>query len=159
MMKRKHIFAHLKAAWSYAEVSYCTRLKVGAMIVKDNTPIAIGYNGTPKGEENVCETDEGLTKSTVIHAEDNALRKLIRSHESSINSSVFITHSPCMGCAEKLKDAQVESVFFNIPYRDNKGVELLAKCGISVYHVDLELGTIKQYLSKSGQYITSTIYK
>lgn len=158
-MKRKHIFAHIRAAWSYAEVSYCNRLKVGAMVVKDNTPIAIGYNGTPKGEENVCELEDGTTKPSVIHAEDNALRKLIRSHESSINSSVFITHSPCVGCAEKLKDAQVESVFFNIPYRDNKGVELLAKSGICVYHVNLEEETIKQYLSKSGQYITSTLYK
>lgn len=158
-MKRKHIFAHLRAAWSYAAVSYCTRLKVGAMVVKDNTPIAIGYNGTPKGEENVCELEDGTTKPSVIHAEDNALRKLIRSHESSINSCVFITHSPCVGCAEKLKDAQVESVFFNIPYRDNKGVELLAKSSISVYHVDLEQETIKQYLSKSGQYITSSLYK
>ena len=115
-MKQELKMAHMRAAHIYADLSYCNRKKVGCVIVKNDTPIAIGYNGTPSGEENVCEDEEGLTKPNVIHAEDNALRKLTRSNESSIGSVVFITAAPCQRCAEKLVDARVSKVYYGEIY-------------------------------------------
>ena len=110
-MKEKHARAHMKAAFVYADLSYCERKQVGCVIVKNDTPIAIGYNGTPSGEENCCE-ENGVSKPNVIHAEDNALRKLQRSHESSEGATVFVTAAPCERCAEKLADAKVAKVYY-----------------------------------------------
>ena len=111
-MKDKHARAHMKAAFVYAELSYCKRKQVGCLIVKDNNIISHGYNGTPSGEENCCEDEQGHSKPNVIHAEDNALRKLVRSHESSIDATVFVTAAPCKRCAEKLTDARVSKVYY-----------------------------------------------
>ena len=111
-MKEQLKKAHMKAAFVYADLSHCKRKKVGCVIVKNDTPIAIGYNGTPPGEDNCCEGADGLTKPNVIHAEENALRKLIRSHESSVGAVVFITAAPCRPCATKLKDAKVSQIYY-----------------------------------------------
>lgn len=130
-MKEKEKYAHMRAAHVYADLSYCKRKQVGCLIVKNGTPIAIGYNGTPSGEENVCEEGNGLTKPNVIHAEDNALRKLTRSNENSIDADVFITASPCIRCAEKLSDARVRKVYYAEIYNNHvEGIEHLEKHGI-----------------------------
>lgn len=131
-MKLKHAQAHMKVAHIYAELSYCKRKKVGCVIVKNNTPIAIGYNGTPSGEDNSCE-ENGVTKPNVIHAEDNALRKLTRSHESSEGAIVFLTATPCLRCAEKLTDAGVSKVYYGEVYHGSSqgiGLDHLHKHGI-----------------------------
>ena len=141
-MKLKHIIAHMKSAYIYSDCSYCVKLKVGAMVVKNNTPIAIGYNGTPSGDENVCELPCGKTKDNVIHAEDNALRKLVRSSESSIDSVLFTTHSTCNRCAQLVIDAGITTVYFSELYRDGDGVKLLIKHKIVVYQVNIEDGAI-----------------
>ena len=67
--KIKEIKAYFKMTEAIAELSYCTRLKVGSIIVKNNRVISYGYNGTVSGDENVCENDEGKTKNNVIHSE------------------------------------------------------------------------------------------
>ena len=131
-MKEEHLRAHMKAAYVYAELSYCKRRQVGCLIVKNNTPIAIGFNGTPAGEENNCEDENGLSKPNVIHAEDNALRKLVRSHESSEGAIVFVTAAPCQRCAEKLTDARISKVYYSEVYHGTTpmGLEHLHKHGV-----------------------------
>jgi dCMP deaminase len=54
-MKQKFIDAHMKAAEVYAELSSAKRLHVGAIIVKNDRIISIGYNGMPAGWDNNCE--------------------------------------------------------------------------------------------------------
>jgi dCMP deaminase len=54
-VKQKFIDAHMKVAETYASLSSATRLKVGCVIVKNDTIIGIGYNGMPSGWDNVCE--------------------------------------------------------------------------------------------------------
>ena len=66
---------YLRMARIWAENSYCVRRKVGALIVKDKMIISDGYNGTPSGFENICEDETGKTKSYVLHAEANAIRR------------------------------------------------------------------------------------
>jgi len=126
-MKKLHAQSHMRAAFVYAANSCCHRKKVGCLIVKDGTPIAIGWNGTPSGEDNECE-ENGVSKPSIIHAEDNALRKLIRSHESSVGAEVFVTLQPCSPCAEKLIDARVAKVYYAEPYVGSQG------CGLSKLH-------------------------
>jgi len=57
-MPNKFDYAHMKVAEIYSQLSNAKRLQVGAIIVKDNRLISIGYNGTPSGWSNECEEIE-----------------------------------------------------------------------------------------------------
>ena len=54
-MKEKFIKAYMDVARRFAELSHARRLKVGAIVVKDDRIISIGYNGMPSGWDNDCE--------------------------------------------------------------------------------------------------------
>lgn len=57
-MKQKLKNAYMKTAETFAELSHARRLHVGAIVVKDDRIISIGYNGMPAGWDNDCETVE-----------------------------------------------------------------------------------------------------
>jgi dCMP deaminase len=54
-MKEKFVKAYMDTAKRFAEISPAVRLKVGAIVVKDDRIISIGYNGMPVGWDNECE--------------------------------------------------------------------------------------------------------
>ncbi len=56
-MKQKFRDAYMKTAEVFAELSSARRLHVGAIVVKDDRIISIGYNGMPSGWDNNCEDD------------------------------------------------------------------------------------------------------
>ena len=146
-MKQKFRRAHLAAAKEYAKLSSARRLQVGAIVVKDDRIISIGYNGTPEGWDNNCEDEvvasyagfEGaihqvklVTKPEVIHAEGNAIAKLAKSNESGKDAVMFLTHSPCMECAKLIYTSGISCVYYEHEYRNLAGIEFLRKCGIPV---------------------------
>lgn len=59
-MKKKYVDLYMTMAKEVAKLSYATRLKVGTVIVKEDRIISIGYNGTPKGWDNNCESREWM---------------------------------------------------------------------------------------------------
>ena len=140
-MKQKFIDAYMDVAKRFAQLSSAKRLQVGAIVVKDDRIISIGYNGMPSGWTNECETvfydengDERLkTKDEVIHAEANAIAKLAKSSESGDGATMFLTHAPCIHCAKQIYTAGIKKVYFGEPYRDESGVAFLMKCGVSVW--------------------------
>lgn len=134
-MKNKYANAHMRAAYVYAELSYCQRKKVGCVIVKDDRIISIGYNGSPPGWTNECEDENGLTKPEVYHAEANAIAKLARNHESGDSASAFITVAPCLDCAKLLAQSGIKEVYFAEKYRCTKGLVFLNKCGIKTFEM------------------------
>ena len=133
------IQAHMDVAARYAELSSAVRLKVGAVIVKSDRIISIGYNGTPSGWDNVCEFEfEGAlkTKPEVVHAEMNAIAKLARSTESGDQAAMFITHAPCAECAKLIIQTGIRDVYYKNTYRDTKGLDMLHLAGIAVQQVN-----------------------
>ena len=140
-MKPKLIPVHMRTAYNYAELSSARRLKVGAIIVKDNRIISIGYNGMPEGWDNNCEhiQDDGTlkTRPEVLHAEMNALGKLARSNESGDGAAMFITHSPCTECAKLIHVSGIRRVFYSEDYRSRDGITFLEQCGIPVSKVEI----------------------
>lgn len=126
---------YLRMARIWAENSYCERRKVGALIVSGNMIISDGYNGTPSGFENVCEDENGLTKSYVLHAEANAISKVACSNNSSSGATLYVTASPCLECAKLIIQAGIRRVVFQELYRLTAGVELLEKAGIATVHI------------------------
>lgn len=140
-MKQKYVDAYMKTAEVFAELSSARRLHVGAIIVKDNRIISIGYNGMPSGWDNNCEEvieqheDGGQvlkTRPEVLHAETNAIAKLARSTESGSDATMFITHAPCLDCAKLVYQSGINSVYYRNSYRDETGVNFLIKAGVEV---------------------------
>ena len=140
-MKTKHQTAHMRAAHLYSDLSTARRLKVGALVVKDDRIISIGYNGMPKGWDNNCEIEQpdGTLKSKpeVLHAETNAIAKLARSNESGLDADIFVTHSPCLDCAKLIYQAGIRRVYYSVNYRDDSGVNFLKNSGVEVEQLDV----------------------
>ncbi len=139
-MQHKFVVAHMKAAEVYSQLSSARRMKVGCVIVKNDTIIGIGYNGMPSGWTNDCEYDYVndigelilKTKPEVLHAESNALAKVARSTNSCDGASLFVTHAPCLDCAKLIYQAGIIEVYYHHPYRDNAGIDFLKKCTLKV---------------------------
>jgi len=156
-MKQKWINAFMDTAERFAQLSSAVRLHVGAIVVKDDRIISIGYNGMPSGWDNTCEDkiycddgdwkeqtdklhDEWITyklksKPEVLHAETNAIAKLAKSNESGMGAIMFITHAPCLDCAKLIYQSGIGSVLYRHSYRNTDGIDFLEKCKIKVEKV------------------------
>ena len=146
-MKQKFINAYMDVAERFAQLSSAKRLQVGAIVVKDDRIISIGYNGMPSGWDNCCEESivddytsrvtsiELKTRPEVLHAESNAIAKLARSPESGEGASIFITHSPCMDCAKLIYQSGIATVYYKNDYRSTQGIEFLNRSDIEVVKV------------------------
>ena len=127
---------YLRMARIWAENSYCERRNVGALIVKDKMIISDGYNGTPSGFENVCELDDGTTKPYVLHAEANAITKVAKSNNNSLNATLYVTASPCLECAKLIIQSGIKRVVYSEKYRLEDGLKLLERAGIETVFID-----------------------
>ncbi len=144
----------MKVCYLTAQLSTAEKLKVGAIAVKNNRTISIGYNGTPSGHDNTCEYvvrgDERcsheeypfvdsvsrfklVTKPEVIHAERNCLDKIAQSNESSEGATMFVTHSPCIECAKSIYNTGIVHLFY-AELKDNDGLLFLHRHGVGVTH-------------------------
>ena len=128
---------YLRMARIWAENSYCKRRQVGALVVKDKMIISDGYNGTPSGFENVCEDENNVTKTYVLHAEANAITKLARSSNNSEGATIYITASPCIECAKLIIQSGIKRVVYGEKYRLTDGIELLERAGIEVVYLEI----------------------
>ena len=125
---------YITIAQETALLSTAERKKVGCVLVKNNNIIAFGYNGTPSGFDNTCEIDN-TTKPEVIHAEINAVAKVAKSTNSSVDSVLYITMSPCVECAKLLIQSGIKKVYYQEIYRLNVGLTLLEKANIEVVQI------------------------
>lgn len=143
-MKPQLAKAYMDTARIFAELSHARRLHVGAIVVKDDRIISIGYNGMPAGWDNNCEdvvqhSDDTITLKTkpeVLHAESNAISKLARSTESGVDADIFITHSPCLDCAKLIYQSGIKRVWYGSEYRDSSGTDFLRRSGVEVTKSD-----------------------
>jgi dCMP deaminase len=156
-MKEKFISAYMDVATRFSQLSSAVRLKVGAIVVKDNRIVSIGYNGTPAGWDNTCENLVASydqrdtyfrpsatyntetkkyqwleTKPEVLHAERNAIDKLAKCNEGGAGSVMFVTHNPCLECAKSIYGAGIAQVYYKTDYRNTDGIDFLRRCGVEV---------------------------
>ena len=134
-MKKKFIKTYMDVAESFAKLSSAVRLQVGAIVVKDDRIISIGYNGMPSGWDNCCE-DNNKTKAEVLHAETNAIAKLAKSSESGLGATMFVTHSPCIECAKLIYQSGISTVYYKNNYRSDDGIKFLTKSKVRVINND-----------------------
>jgi dCMP deaminase len=102
--------------------SSCERLRVGCIVVKDNIIICSGYNGHVVGAEHISIIVDGHEQAT-IHAEHNAIANASKRGANTSNTTVYITHYPCLNCAKLLVQAGIKKIIYHTDYRNNPLVE------------------------------------
>lgn len=130
--------AYMQMAEIWAQRSYATRSKVGALMIKDRQIISDGYNGMPTGFAN-SEVEfingEGKleTSPLVLHAESNAILKCAKSGGvSSEGSTLYVTMTPCLQCCKLIIQSGIKKVFYRDAYRDMSSLAVLERAGIPV---------------------------
>ena len=134
---------YLRIAKIWSENSHAERSKVGAIMVKEGMIISDGYNGMPSGFDNCCEYKDSNgdlhTKKEVLHAESNALMKLIKTDgPNSTGATLYVTLSPCIDCAKLIIQAEIKRVVYCNKYRILNGIDLLKTAGIQTVYIPEE---------------------
>ncbi|ARW19533.1 dCMP deaminase [Pediococcus pentosaceus] len=109
--------------------STCTRLSVGAVIVRDRRVIAGGYNGSVSGDvhciDEGCYLVEGHCVRT-IHAEMNAVLQCAKFGVATDGAEVYVTDFPCLQCTKMLLQSGIIKINYLRNYHnDQYAVELL----------------------------------
>jgi len=149
--QEKYPMQWMMIAFMIKDASYAVRKKVGACIVTPSMGVYVGYNGTAPGDDNCCEIKDNakfwpgggfelITKPTVIHAEQNALDKMLKEGVSAHGSVIYQTYSPCLQCAMRVANSGVKSLYYLEAYRDLTGVDYLKNRGVNVMSWEEVLG-------------------
>ena len=133
--ENRYDYAYLRLALEWSKLSYCSRKKVGSLIVKNNMIISDGYNGTPTGFNNSCENSEGITHWYVLHAEANAILKTAKSNHNCSEATLYLTLSPCKECSKLIHQAGIKRLVYIEEYKDTSGLEFLKEAGIKIRQV------------------------
>jgi dCMP deaminase len=132
LMKQKFIDLYMDMAVRISDMSVANRLKVGCVVVKNDNIISFSWNGTLPGWDNACEDEHGVTKSDVLHSEENAVAKMAKDGISAKNAALFCTHSPCSKCARLIIAAGITEVYYKDEYTPTEGLDFLIKGGVKV---------------------------
>ena len=112
------------------------KLKVGAVIVKDNRVISSGYNGYPSGCKHISIHRDNHEINT-IHAEQNAISDAARRGVAVQNSTIYITHYPCINCCKYIISSGINNIVYLDDYKNDIIVsKLLEECNISINKYD-----------------------
>lgn len=122
---------YLDFAVRASQESKCPRKQVGCCILLESGMIAIGFNGMASGGPNEWSYKENGNPE-VVHAELNALGKLLEQGVSAKDSVVYLTLSPCLDCSKLLVRAKVRRVVYLEEYRITSGIDYLKKYGVEV---------------------------
>jgi len=141
----KYDLMYLDICDRIAKMSFAKRAQVGALLVKDDNIIGMGWNGMPSGFDNNCEFqkpscsfDNKITRPEVLHAESNCISKVAKSNQSSLDSTMYVTISPCMDCAKMIAQSGIKRLVYKKFYRDQKSLDFLSKYGIILVNHEFE---------------------
>nr|WP_312473600.1 ComE operon protein 2 [Neobacillus sp.] len=122
--------------------STCTRLTVGATIVRDKRIIAGGYNGSIAGGDHCIEKgcyviDNHCVRT--IHAEINALLQCAKFGVPTSEAEVYVTHFPCLQCCKAIIQAGIKKVYYAVDYKNHPyAIELFEQANVKVEKVELK---------------------
>ncbi|MCV9884922.1 ComE operon protein 2 [Metabacillus halosaccharovorans] len=122
--------------------STCTRLAVGATIVRDKRIIAGGYNGSIAGgvhcSDEGCYVIENHCVRT-IHAEMNALLQCAKFGVPTAGAEIYVTHFPCLQCCKALIQAGIKTVYYATDYKNHPyAIELFEQADVKIEFVKFE---------------------
>lgn len=122
--------------------STCTRLMVGATIVRDKRIIAGGYNGSVSGSvhcvDDGCYVIDGHCVRTV-HAEANALLQCAKFGVATEGAEIYVTHFPCLQCCKQIIQSGIRTVYYAEDYRNHPyAIELFEEANVDTVKVTLD---------------------
>ncbi len=126
--------------------STCTRLTVGATIVRDKRIIAGGYNGSIAGGDHCIDKgcfviDNHCVRT--IHAEMNALLQCAKFGVPTAEAEIYVTHFPCLQCCKALIQAGIKTVYYAEDYKNHPyAIELFQQANVSIEKVELQESVI-----------------
>ncbi|SFD55953.1 dCMP deaminase [Lentibacillus persicus] len=137
--------------------STCTRLMVGATIVRDKRIIAGGYNGSVSGGihciDEGCYVIDGHCVRT-IHAEANALLQCAKFGVPTEGAEIYVTHFPCLQCCKQIIQAGIRTLYYAEDYRNHPyAVELFSEAGIETKKVELTDLAVDYHYKEKEAYI------
>ena len=107
----------MRIAQVVASRATCDRKHVGALITRDKTIVATGFNGAPRGLPDCDEVghemkDMGGRESCVrtVHGEANALAQAARTGALTLGGTLYTTASPCYDCLKLIINAGITRV-------------------------------------------------
>jgi len=139
----------MNIAREVATRSTCDRKFVGAVVVRDRSILATGYNGSIRGLAH-CDEEGHLMEDNhcvrTVHAEANAIVQAARNGVRIEGASIYVTASPCWGCLRLIANAGIARIVFGEFYRDKKIFEVSQKIGIelvdfSTHHANKSVAT------------------
>ena len=125
----------MNIAREVATRSTCDRKHVGAVIVRDRSILATGYNGSIRGLPH-CDDDGHLMEDghcvRTVHAEANAILQAAKNGVSLDNGEIYTTASPCWNCFKLIANAGIRKIYYGEFYRDERSKETAAQIGIEL---------------------------
>ncbi|MFC2948413.1 ComE operon protein 2 [Virgibacillus sediminis] len=143
--------------------STCTRLMVGATIVRDKRIIAGGYNGSVTGSihcvDEGCYVIDGHCVRTV-HAEANALLQCAKFGVPTENADIYVTHFPCLQCCKQLIQSGIKTVYYAEDYHNHPyAVELFEEAGVDTIKVELDYLAVDTHYVEKKELVQSLLKK
>ena len=136
-----------------ANLSKCSKHKVGALLVNDNRIISNGLNGTPSGFINCCDKFANCDTHTEparsahrewsekyeIHAEMNAMLFAAKHGVALNNSILYCNLEPCFNCLKHAITVGIKQIYYKHKHKNNlNNVEvflLKKKTGIKIEQI------------------------
>ena len=106
--------------------SSCHRLQVSCVIVKDNRIIAQGYNGFLPGCPHQSIVRDNHEQATV-HAEINAICDCANRGVSVKDSTIYISHYPCINCCKAILASGISKILYIDDYKNDPIVKQLVQ--------------------------------
>lgn len=131
-------FLFMDIAERYSKMSCANKKKVGAILVKNNNIISSGFNCTPNGFDNKCEDINGNTYWYVLHAEANAISNICQTRQTTTNSTLYITMSPCKECSKLILQSGIKKIFYREKYKDISGLNFLGNNNVKCIQMKKE---------------------
>ncbi|WP_078545520.1 ComE operon protein 2 [Litchfieldia alkalitelluris] len=141
--------------------STCTRLTVGATIVRDKRIIAGGYNGSIAGgthciDEGCYVIDNHCVRT--VHAEMNALLQCAKFGVPTRDAEIYVTHFPCLQCCKSIIQSGIKVVYYAKDYKNHPyALELFSQAGVKVEQVELEEMIIDLKTSEKIDFVGSLL--
>ena len=133
-------------AEAQARLSRCNRRRVGAVIVHPVGWVFLGYNRSTDGGP--CECEQGVTRSSVVHAEEAAIWS---AHSVDLAGAVlYVTHQPCINCARLIVARGIAAVHYRDADDKTDGLELLRDAGVRAERWPTQQQVDRAFFAKHG---------
>jgi len=147
-MDKRFTDFYMDLAARTALLSRARRLQVGAILVKEDRVISLGFNGTPSGWDNNCEDNDYMDRGaggwlgpeeiyerwplteTIVVANDNESREILRRYCLKTKPEVLHAEANCIAKVARSSESSEGAVLFSTHAPCMECAKLIYQSGI-----------------------------